>query len=290
MKILLTGATGFIGKYVSERLVSKGIDFVTVGRNTPKINNEHINSDLLSTNSFDQIIEASQATHLIHLAWYAEHGKYWSSPLNDKWVHATQKLIVAFCKSGGKGVVLAGTCAEYDWSDRSCSEKDTPVNPQSIYGIAKNKTRKLVMKICEENNVPCIWGRIFSPYGREENYQRLIPSLISVFRGEASPFGVNSNQYRDFLHAYDVAEAFIFLMFSGQSGIFNISSGKPIQINELVFIIAKLLKANPKKILDLSSEKIIEPSYLVGKNLKLKNLGWMPKYNINTGIKELLKV
>ena len=98
MKILLTGATGFIGKHVAERLITKGIDFVTVGRNSPNINKEHINADLLLTNNFDQILETAQATHLIHLAWYAEHGKYWTSPLNDKWAEATLKLVEAFCK------------------------------------------------------------------------------------------------------------------------------------------------------------------------------------------------
>ena len=86
MKILLTGATGFIGQYVAESLINKGIDFVTIGRRVPNTNKQHISADLLLTDSFDQILKTAQASHLIHLAWFAEHGKYWSSPLNDKWV------------------------------------------------------------------------------------------------------------------------------------------------------------------------------------------------------------
>jgi len=289
MKILLTGATGFIGKYVVERLISKGINFVTVGRNTPNTGHEHINADLLLTTSFNEIVKASKATHLIHLAWYAEHGKYWTSPLNDKWTDATLKLIVAFCNSGGQGVIAAGTCAEYDWTDGYCNEEETLINPETIYGQAKDQTRKLVLAVCEKHNVSCVWGRIFFPYGREENSQRLIPSLISFFRGESPPFGVNGNQYRDFLYAYDVSEAFIFLLLSGQSGVFNLSSGIPIQISDLVTKLAKLNNVNPNAILDLTTERAGEPKLLVGVNSKLKSLGWEPKYTLDDGLKEIMK-
>ena len=288
MKILLTGATGFIGQYVTKSLTSKNIDFVTVGRNTINNNNEHISADLLLISDFYSIVEKAQATHLIHLAWFAEHGKYWTSPLNDKWTEASLNLIEAFCNSGGQGVIAAGTCAEYDWSNGYCAEGSTPIRPETIYGQAKDKTRKLVLSICDQNNVSCVWGRVFFPYGRGENPNRLIPSIISVFRGERAPFGVNSNQYRDLLYAYDVAEAFIFLLLSEQTGIFNISSGKPLQIAEVVYKIASLLNVSPNIILDLTTERRGEPSLLVGENLKLKSLGWKPKYTIDQGLEEVL--
>jgi len=288
MKILLTGATGFIGQYVTKSLISKNIDFVTVGRNTINNNNEHISADLLLISDFHSIVEKAQATHLIHLAWFAEHGKYWTSPLNDKWTEASLNLIEAFCNSGGQGVVAAGTCAEYDWSNGYCAEGSTPIRPETIYGQAKDKTRKLVLSICDQNNVSCVWGRVFFPYGRGENPNRLIPSMISVFRGERAPFGVNSNQYRDLLYAYDVAEAFIFLLLSEQTGIFNISSGKPLQIAEVVYKIASLLNVSPKIILDLTTERPGEPNLLVGENLKLKSLGWKPKYTIDQGLEEVV--
>ena len=289
MKILLTGATGFIGQYVAESLINKGIDFVTIGRRVPNTNKQHISADLLLTDSFDQILKTAQASHLIHLAWFAEHGKYWSSPLNDKWVKATTQLIEAFCKSGGQGVTVAGTCAEYDWSFGYCREQITPVNPKTLYGLAKDKTRKLAMSVCEQNNVACSWGRIFYPYGIGEQSQRLIPSLISAFRGEKSPFGVNSNEYRDLIYVHDVAEAFICLLFSGQSGVFNVCSGKPVQISDVVYKIAKLLDSNPRNILDLTTERSGEPNLLVGENLKLKSLGWKSKYTLDTGLEILVQ-
>ena len=53
---------------------------------------------------------------LIHLAWYAEHGKYWTSPENVRWVEASLALLRGFAAAGGRRVVMAGTCAEYEWS------------------------------------------------------------------------------------------------------------------------------------------------------------------------------
>jgi len=289
MKVLLTGATGFLGHYVAKILKIQGIDFVTVGRRALSTNTKHIAADILTIDSFDKVVEVAQATHLIHLAWYTEHGKYWSSPVNDKWAEATVKLIEAFCNSEGKGVVVAGTCAEYDWSYGYCSENMTLIKPQTLYGHAKDKTRKLVLSICNQNNVSCAWGRIFFPYGIEDHPQRLIPSLISVFRGQRPPFGVNSSQYRDLLYVHDVAEAFIFLLLSEKIGVFNISSGIPVQIIDVVYKIAAILNANPKTILDLATERPGEPNLLVGKNSKLKSLGWKPKYTLDEGLVETIK-
>jgi nucleoside-diphosphate-sugar epimerase len=288
MRVLITGATGFIGKYVTQSLLKKGIDFVTIGRATPGLNNSHINADLLQAKNIDVLIKKAGATHLIHLAWYAEHGKYWTSSLNNSWVKSSINLIESFCKHGGQGVVVAGTCAEYDWSYEHCIEDMTPTNPSTIYGNAKNETRKIVMEVCKKNNVPCSWGRIFLPFGKEENLQRLIPSLISVFLKQKKPFGVNSNSYRDFLYAHDIAEGLIFLLMSHHKGIFNISSGKPILISNLVYKIASLYDANPRDILDLSSERENEPKLLVGDNSKIQSLGWKPVFSLDEGLNEVI--
>ncbi|QEP42738.1 NAD-dependent epimerase/dehydratase family protein [Ectothiorhodospiraceae bacterium BW-2] len=96
MRILLTGATGFIGRYIVQELQQQAIDFVTLGRSNPDRYRNHITADLLATSDFADIVKTAQATHLIHLAWYAEHGKYWSSPLNLDWMQATTRLVEAF--------------------------------------------------------------------------------------------------------------------------------------------------------------------------------------------------
>lgn len=286
MKVLITGANGFLGSYVLESLRRQNIETVMLGKRRA-LNSafaHFVEVDLLATPDFKELVNTSGATHLLHLAWYAEHGKYWDSPFNLGWVHATTQLTEAFCKAGGQQVVVAGTCAEYDWSHAYCREDSTPLNPATLYGTAKDATRRLVMSVCAQHQVPCTWGRVFLPYGLGEATQRLIPSLMEVFRGKRPAFSVNTSAYRDFLHASDVADGFIALLQSGASGVYNISSGQPVQLSHVVHQLAQLLNADTQTVLGLTLTRPNDPPLLVGENLKLKSLGWQPKYSLMQGL------
>ena len=286
MKILLTCATGFIGRHVMQRLQEYGINTIVAGRTLPKdcSRSEFIRADLIDCCDFDGLISEAGATHLMHLAWYAEHGKYWTSSLNLQWINSTVRLVESFCRAGGERVILAGTCAEYDWAYGYCREELTPLNPSTFYGKAKYSTCLLSAAICAEHNVSCSWGRVFLPYGKGEDRRRLIPSLIEVFQGKRRPFGVNAKAYRDFLNAEDVAEGFIKLSQAESAGVYNICSGRPVQIGELVRQIAASLKANPDTVLNLATERLGEPSMLIGDNAKLRSIGWQQAHTLEVDI------
>jgi nucleoside-diphosphate-sugar epimerase len=284
MKVLLTGASGFLGRYVLNALQHHGIEVVAVGRTRPQAAVPFLEADLLGLTDFSSLVRNAQATHLLHLAWYAEHGKYWTSMLNLRWVEATIRLVEAFSASDGQQVVIAGTCAEYDWTPGYCREDSTALNPDTLYGIAKDATRRLVMAICAQHQVSCAWGRIFLPFGRGESESRLIPSLIKVFQGERPPFGVNAMAFRDFLHASDVAEGFVRLLSHGASGAYNVSSGEPTRLAAVVTTVANLIGADPRPVLALATERPGEPPLLVGENLKLKGLGWQPAFDFSQGL------
>lgn len=291
MRVILTGASGFLGRYVLDSLRRQNIETVMLGRRPVPGSTfaDFIETDLLATPDFAALVKDAKATHLLHLAWYTEHGKYWISPLNLRWVEATTRLTEEFCKAGGERVVIVGTCAEYDWSHGYCREDSTPLNPATLYGTAKDAARRLAMATCAQHQVPCAWGRVFLPFGKGEAHQRLIPSLIDVYRGSRPPFAVNAPAYRDFLHASDVAEGFIALLQSNANGVYNISSGQPVQIEHLVRELARLLDADPQAVLDLTTERPGEPPLLVGENLKLKALGWQPMLSLAQGLEQSVR-
>lgn len=290
MKVLVTGGSGFIGSHVLAALQNEDIELVVVGRNRLLGAVRQIEADLLTlTNAqLNELLRKECVTHLLHLAWVADHGKYWTSPLNLRWADATIRLVEAFCAAGGKHVVIAGTCAEYDWSHGYCREESTPLNPTSLYGTAKDATRRLAIKVCEQHQVSFAWGRIFLPFGSGEAQNRLIPSLIEVFLGRRAPYSVNIAAYRDFMHVSDVAAGFVKLLISGAVGEYNISSGMPTRIAKVVATLAELLSADPEPVFSLSSERLDEPVLLVGENLKLKNLGWKPKLTVRQGFECLI--
>jgi nucleoside-diphosphate-sugar epimerase len=285
MKVMVTGASGFLGRYVVANLVRSGFSVVAVGRETPQSMDavEFIPFDLLQGDPHG-LVSAAGATHLIHLAWYTEHGKYWSSPLNSEWVQATANLAQAFCQTGGQHIIAAGTCAEYDWSEGYCVETTSPLKPNSVYGNAKDTTHRLLTGLSETYSVPCAWARIFFPFGAGENRERLVPALIDALRGVRSPFGVNGARSRDFLHAFDVAEGFKALLVARAHGAFNISSAQPVQVRELVEMLARQVHADPAPILQLPGSRVNEAMLLVGDNTRLRSLGWKPQLSLFEGL------
>jgi nucleoside-diphosphate-sugar epimerase len=290
MRVLLTGANGFIGRDVLAILQHQGIDVVTLGRAPSKTfpQVEHISADLLTASNLLPLLKNVKATHLLHLAWYTEHGEFWDSKLNFLWVDATRRLVEDFCLAKGQRVVIAGTCAEYDWSYGYCREDNTPLNPSTLYGTAKDVTRRLVIAICNQYQTSCAWGRVFLTYGTGENKKRLIPSLIDAFQYKTEPFSVNAGIYRDFLHVSDVAKGFVTLLRADASGAYNISSAQPLQLKNLIIELAQSLNKDPDLILSRAVERKNEPLLVIGENTKLKNLGWKQHFTIDQGLKECL--
>lgn len=285
MRVLLTGAGGFIGRHVAAALVRHGIDTVTIGRRpaagTPFA---HRAVDLLAEPDLAAVVADLGATHLLHLAWYAEHGLYWTSPLNLRWVDASVRLVEAFAAAGGRKVVAAGTCAEYDWSHGWCREATTPLAPATLYGTAKDATRRLLAALCADRGIAFAWGRVFLPYGAGESEARLVPSLIAALTGRRPPFAVNAIALRDFLHVDDVAEAFLALLADEAVDAYNIASGRPVAIADLVVALAGRLGGDADAILALAGERPGDPALLAGDSARLRSLGWRPALSLLQGL------
>ena len=283
MRVLLTGATGFVGRYVARELERQGIEYVGLQRGMTS-DHRSIQMDLLGTNELEELFQKLNPTHLIHVAWYAEHGKYWDSDLNLEWTSATKRLVEAFCASGGQHVVITGTCAEYDWANGYCVEDVTPLKPKSLYGICKDTTRRIIELVVEKHGVSMSWARIFFPYGPGEAPQRLIPSLFKALKGEALPFGVNGKSYRDLLHVEDAARAVLACAQSKFIGAVNVCSGRPVQICDVVNAIAIITSSDPNIILELAPRTQEVNQFLVGANKNLQSLGWQQEIMLGQGL------
>ena len=118
-------------------------------------------ADLLAPGLAEALVREVRPTHLLHLAWYAEHHAYWTAPQNLDWVGASLRLVRAFAEQGGTRAVLAGTCAEYDWTQGVCVEGATPIRPRGLYGVAKDAVRRVVEAFAAGAGLSAAWGRIF---------------------------------------------------------------------------------------------------------------------------------
>lgn len=291
-RILVTGASGFIGRQTLPILVQNGWDVHALSRRSPILNVPGITwicQDFYDVKSLSGVIADLQASHLLHLAWYTEQGHYWTSSENLRCVKGTLELLDLFREAGGKHVVAAGTCAEYDWNYGYCREDITPLMPTTVYGRCKHSLRQLMEVYGHLYDIRVAWGRVFFLYGPHEAKCRLVPSVItSLLRGEKAQC-TSGSQIRDFLHVRDVAAAFVALLESDLNGPVNISSGRPTAVRELVEVVASGLGMSDRVVFGALPLPSTEPPLLVGNNQRLTaETDWSPQYDIGTGVEQVL--
>ena len=281
MKVAVTGASGFLGRYALRALVAQGHEVLAVGRSVVAGASDltYVKTDLVTDNCSGWL-KAFKPTHLLHLAWYAEHGKFWSSPANVAWCDTTVRLASSFCENGGKRIVIAGSCAEYDWNFGYCKESSTPTNPATLYGVAKDSARRLTEKVCAAAGVSFAWGRVFIPFGAGEDRRRIVPSVIDALLGRRALFEISTGDWRDFMPVENVADALVCLLEGEASGAFNVCSGVPVQLAQVIRCIGSELGRDPEPLLAKSIERLDAPKFLVGDNKALLDAGWVSKLDV----------
>lgn len=288
-RVLVTGATGFIGRHSLPRLRELGYDVHAVSgkRSTQEGGGDTVWHcvNLLERDEAASLMEKVRPTHLLHFAWYTQPGKYWTAPENLAWVRATAGLMQAFSDQGGQRAVMAGSCAEYDWKFDYCSEEFTPCRPATLYGACKHGTRILFDAWSRQTGLSGAWGRIFFLYGPGEYPSRLIPSVInSLLRGEPACC-THGNQVRDFLHVEDAASAFAALLDSDVEGAVNIASGTPVPLRDVVYTIADYLKQRSLVQLGAIPAPAGEPDALIADVGRLRDeVRFKPQYSLKEGI------
>jgi nucleoside-diphosphate-sugar epimerase len=231
------------------------------------------------------VVERVRPERLMHLAWCTEHGRYWTSLENLDWVGATLALVRAFAAAGGRRVVVAGTCAEYDWSvgDGTFSE-DAATGPATLYGAAKHGTHA-VLEQAGELGVELAWGRVFFLYGPGEDRRRLVASVASaLLSGERAPTG-DGTQTRDFMHVADVAAAFAALLDSPVEGAVNIASGEARRLRDVIDAVGTA--AGHPELVDIGAlpARPGDPPRLLADVSRLRDdVGFRPRVSLEEGI------
>lgn len=290
MKVLVTGGSGFIGQHCLAQLHAKGHEVHAVS-SVPLASTAAVQwhqANLLDIGQARALVRAVKPSHLLHLAWCTQHGKYWTSPENLNWVQGSLALIQEFTESDGKRLVAAGTCAEYEWGHGVCVEDQTPLVPATLYGTYKHALQLMLRAWSRQTGLSSAWGRVFSLYGPRENPERLVASVIrALLRGEPASCG-NARLERDYLHAQDVASAFVALLESTLEGPVNIGSGEAATLGEIVERIAEKLDGRRLVQLRVPSSSS-EPSLLLADVTRLASTGWKKKFDLDSGLADTIE-
>lgn len=291
-RVLVTGASGCIGRQAIPRLLAGGWDVHVVSRRpaddgggvTPHV------ADLLDPAATRALVDAVRPDALLHLAWYVAPGRWATHPSNIDWVTASLTLVRSAHEAGATRVVVTGSGLEYDWSYGYCVEDQTPCRPHTLYGTAKHALHLLLEGYAQQSGLSLAWARVFFVFGPHEHPERLVASVIrSLLRGEAARTS-HGRQVRDYLHSGDVADALVRLLERPDvQGTFNVASGRAVTLRDLVGRIGDLVGARDRIAFGAIPAASTDTPLVVGSPAHLNAaLGWAAPTDLDAGLLETI--
>lgn len=291
-RVLVTGASGFIGHFTLAPLVARGYEVhalrTRAGALMPPKVTWH-DCDLFDDAALSHVMESVKPTHLLHLAWYVKPGGYENHEDNAVWVSRSLELVRHFRRNGGQRVVTAGTSYEYDWSYGYCSEDVTPIGPTTFYGTCKHALNEMISGYCAQTGMTSAWGRVFFLYGPREYPQRLVSSVIrALLEGKDAPCS-HGLQVRDYMSVEDIADAFVALLDSNVDGNCNIASGEPVTLKTVVTRIGELMQRPDLIKLGVYPPRPNDVPLVVADTRKLNTaVGWKPRFSLDEGLRRTI--
>jgi nucleoside-diphosphate-sugar epimerase len=306
-RVLVSGAGGFIGRWSVPALLRLGYEVHAVvsrngGRDVPEqLRGARIHSaDLLDDSSIDALTSEVRASHLLHFAWIATPGLYWNSADNFRWLAASERLLRSFRAHGGRRVMMAGSCAEYDWSRvEVCDELSSPLaktktTPStaagaSAYAACKIAMQRILDDFGRQEHLSTAWGRIFFQFGPHEHPARLVPSVICDLLLNRAALCSHGRQVRSYLHVADVGAAFAAVLDSDLEGPVNIGSDERVALAELVGLIGRQIGRPELLRLGARPAPPGEPSLLVPDIRRLRDEArWRPRFTLNEALTDTI--
>lgn len=283
MRVLVTGGSGYIGRPVVAALIASGHEVHVVSRRRDAVPGATVHhGHLLESGTPEAVIAKARPHAVLHIAWEATPGVYWTSHDNPRWLDATVALARAARDHGATRFVGVGSSAEYDWTAGHCDEVGTPLVPATPYGRAK-LAACVAVSAMNQPGFSTAWGRVFFLFGGDEHPSRLVPSVaLAIGRGEPARCS-HGEQQRDFLHVDDVAGALVALLRSDVTGAVNIASGDAHQVREVIEGLATRL--GRPDLVHLGAIEAQGPLVLTAGARRLRDeVGWRPRLSFDDAL------
>ncbi len=279
-KILVTGATGFIGNYIIKTLLQQGYNVVATSANIDKAAAadwfNQVTYIAFDFNNFDKGINYfsffNEPDRLIHLSWEGLPN-YKADFHLAKNLPLQKAFLENLLQNGLKDITVTGTCFEYGMKE-GCLKEDMECEPANPYAIAKNELRIALEKLSAQYGAGFKWVRLFYMFGKGQSPKSLISQLDKALEEGTTVFNMSGGeQVRDFLPVEKVAAYIVAIALQKTiTGVVNCCSGKPITVKAFV---ENYLSSNNRTIklnLGYYPYSDYEPMSFWGDNTKLKSI------------------
>lgn len=295
MKVLLTGASGFVGSYVLRRLLEEpGAEVAALVRRPEaawRIADLLTGVRVLPVGLDDaaglaSAVAAFAPTHVVHLAWTGVLGKDRNDPAQDANVGATRRLLEAALGAGARHFVGLGSQAEYG-PCRARIDESTPTAPTTRYGAAKLAACDASRALCAAAGARFAWLRLFSSYGPRDSPEWMIPYLALKLLHRERPSVTAAEQLWDYIYVEDAAAAIVAVACTGGAqGVFNLGSGTAPRLRD---IIEKVRDAIDPGLAVGFGEVPYRPDQVMHLEADIARLtgatGWRPRIGLDEGIR-----
>ena len=291
MKIIVTGASGFLGSWIC-RVLAPNHEVIALVRPTSEVYRlsgiKRIVVTPRETNQWSGLIEQSKPDVLILAGWWGVGNQDRNEERQFENIEAIRELAFAAREAGVKTVIGVGSQAELGPVENTITE-DLPDNPTTKYGKAKVQAREALEEIFEDSKTRFVWMRIFSTYGPLDTGAWLIPQTIdSLSRGKSMDLTKGEQEW-SYLHAYDLARAFAAVVDNpSAAGTVNVGNPKTIILKDALIKIAQILGV--KKLLNFGAV-----AYREDQVMKLQpacetliSIGWKPIVTFDSGVAQTI--
>lgn len=301
-RILITGATGFIGTRLTKSLLADGYEIailVRSGSDTSRLCGvldrvSQFCGDVRDGERISRIFSEFKPDAVLHLVTYyaVEHVPQDIGVMLDTNVKGTINLLDAARVHEVKLFVNTSTCAVYEQKDRPLTESD-PISPQNLYAVTKLQAEDACQFYALNYGVNSITLRLFPPYGPGDHERRLIPYVIQSFIDGKSPALTTGHQKWDFVYVDDIVDAYRSVLrsypFKTPYDVINIGTGEPASIRDVVLTIMGMTGVEAELFWGAVPHRKNEVWYNSADIRKSKRIiKWEPTTSLDVGLKKTL--
>ncbi len=293
-RILVTGASGFVGSQVVRAALERGYEVVASVRSrasaarleelTSRV--RLLEADLSDADSVRRLATDAAPDMVLHLAWSL--GPDYDAPENLGCVGGSLTLLQSLIESGCPRIVFVGTHHELSPSDGDLGE-DAAVAPRNLYAVCKDAVHRVARSYVAGKDASFVWARLFNVYGPGQDDWAIVPYIVRhLLEGRKCPM-THGEQVRVFLHVRDAAEALLDVTQSTVQGVVHVGSDGLTTLRDLAQRVGDQVGRRELLSFGEIAPRIDEAPRIVSSNARLySEVGFRPRFSLDAGLADTI--